>query len=192
MKPSDNKYNTRKQELFAQITELIKEFGYANLTVRGICNSLGISTGTFYHYFPEKGDLALVLFSAIDNYFNTKVTLKFGSNEIENLILFCNEYANFVVRNGVETCRCISIAPLNSKDSNYLDENRNLFQILLNILTQGVEKKQFSDTLNPQATTRMLLVLLRGYSSDWAKRNGNYDLVDALEGFIRLFMKSLL
>ena len=191
MKLSDNKYNSRKQELFAEITELIKEFGYANLTVRGICNNLGISTGTFYHYFPEKGDLALVLFSAIDNYFNTTVTLKFSSNEIENLITFCIEYAYFVVRNGVETCRCISIAPFNSKDSNYLDENRNLFQILQNILIQGVEKKQFSNTLNPQETTRMLMVLLRGYSSDWAKRNGSYDLVESLEKFIRLFIKSL-
>ncbi len=192
MKPSDNKYNTRKQELFAQITDLIKEVGYSNLTVRGICNNLGISTGTFYHYFPEKGDLALVLFSAIDNYFINTLTLKFGSNEADNLITFCNEYANFVVRNGVETCRCISIAPLSLKDSNYLDENRNLFQILQNILVLGVEKKQFSKSLNPQETARMLMVLLRGYSSDWAKRNGNYDLAFAIENFIRLFIKSLM
>jgi hypothetical protein len=38
----------------------------------------------------------------------------------------------------------------------------------------------------------MLMVLLRGYSSDWAKRDGNYDLIESLEIFIRLFSKSLM
>lgn len=188
----EKKYIARKQELFSQITDLIKKEGYANLTVRGICNDLGISTGTFYHYFPEKNDLAWILFSDIDDYFNTVVVQKFDENEPENLITYCMEYGRYVIESGVETCRCISVAPLKHINNNYLDESRCLFQILQKILVQGVEKKQFNATLNPIETTRMLMVLLRGYSSDWAKRNGNYDLIESLEAFIRLFSKSLI
>lgn len=186
------KHSMRKQELFSQITDIIKKDGYANLTVRGICNDLGISTGTFYHYFPEKNDLAWILFSDIDDYFETVVTTKFVDNELDNLSTFCIEYGTYVVNSGVETCRCISVAPFKHLSNNYLAEERKLFQILLNMLGRGIDKKQFSETLNPLETARMLMVLLRGYSSDWAKRNGEFDLINSLENFIKLFSKCLI
>lgn len=188
---TQKKYTIRKQELFSQITALIRKDGYANLTVRGICTDLGISTGTFYHYFPEKNDLAWILFSDIDDYFDTVVTSKFDDNELGNLITFCIEYGTYVEENGVETCRCISVAPFKHMSHNYLDEDRGVFRVLFKILAQGIEKKQFDELLNPLETTRMMMVLLRGYSSDWAKRDGSFDLVESLGKFIRLFSKSL-
>lgn len=190
MKP-EKKFVARRQELFSQITELIEKKGYANLTVRGICHDIGISTGSFYHYFPEKNDLARILFSNIDNHFSNKVVIEFKDNEPENLITYCTAYARYVMNWGVETCRCISVAPLNNINHNYLDENRSLFQILYNILIRGVDKKQFNLTIGPLETSRMLMVLIRGYSFDWAKRNGNYDLVEKIETFIRLFSKGI-
>jgi AcrR family transcriptional regulator len=186
------KYTLKKQDLFSRITELIKKEGYANLTVRSICHELDISTGTFYHYFPEKNDLARILFSDIDDYFEHVVAAKFGENEPENLITYCVEYGLYVMKSGVETCRCISVAPLKHFDQDYLEESRALFQVLLKILNNGVEKKQFQQTVNPLDTARMLMILLRGYSSDWAKHNGSYDLAVVLESFIRLFNKCLI
>lgn len=186
------KFIARKQELFVQVTELITKEGYENLTVRGICKKLEISTGTFYHYFSEKGDLALALFSDIDDYFINEVASKFQEDESQNLITFSISYGVYIIKNGVETCRCINMAPLKNNDKNYLDENRGIFQVLQELLTRGVDKGQFNLPVSPQDTTRMLMVLLRGYSSDWAKREGNYDLLNSIETFITLFCKSLL
>ncbi len=187
---TEKKFNMRKQELISQITDIITRDGFSNLTIRGICHDLGISTGTFYHYFPEKNDLAWILFSDIDNYFDSVVASKLTDNEPENLITYCKEYGNYVITNGVETCRCISVAPFKHLSHNYLDEDRSVFQILHNIITRGIEKKQFDDTLQPIELTRMLMIVLRGYSSDWAKRNGSFDLTQNLEVYIRLFSKS--
>jgi AcrR family transcriptional regulator len=187
----ETKHNTRKQELFAKITEIISEEGYANLTVREICHKLAISTGTFYHYFPGKGDLVWVLFADIDDYFKNHVVSKFIDYEPDNLITYCIEYGKYAKKNGVETCRLISVAPLNSSSHNYLDENRSIFQTLLQIIIRGVNKKQFILTNSPEETARMLIVILRGYSSDWAKRNGNYDLPEVLRAFAELFCKSI-
>lgn len=185
------KFIARKQELFSKITELINTEGYENITVRGICKKLDISTGTFYHYFSEKGDLAWALFADIDEFFSTEVVSKFGEDEIENLKLFCTWYGKYNIRNGVETSRCINMAPLKNNTVNYLDENRSIFKILQDLFDRGVEKKQFATSINPSETARMLMVLLRGYSSDWAKHDGNYDLVSAIENFIILFSRSL-
>lgn len=185
------KFVTRKQELLSQITEIITKEGYENLTIRGICKKLEISTGTFYHYFSEKGDLACALFEDIDNYFINDVACQFGEDEAKNLITYCISYGKYIIKNGVETCRCINMAPLQNKDHNYYDEKRGIFQVLQDLLTRGEAKNQFNLPISPEDTARMLMVLLRGYSSDWAKLHGNYDLVKALETFITLFCKSL-
>jgi AcrR family transcriptional regulator len=185
------KFLARKQELFAKITELVSKEGYSNLTVRDICSNLGISTGTFYHYFPEKGDIAWILFSDIDNYFNEEVLNKLTDHEPDNLVTFCIEYGRYIMDNGVETCRCISIAPFNKNNSAYLEEERTIFQILLHIIERGESKGQFKLTDTPLEITRMIMVLIRGYSTDWAKRNGCYDIVEKLNIFVHLFLKSL-
>lgn len=185
------KFNLRKQELFTQITDLINTEGYENITVRGLCQKLSISTGTFYHYFPQKGDLVYALFADIDDYFLNEVTRNFTEDETSNLVTFCEHYGIYVIKNGVETCRCISAAPLKNDSPNYLDEERGIFQILEQILSRGEDKKQFYLMQSPKETTRMLMVLLRGYSADWAKREGNYDLIESLHHFILLFRISL-
>lgn len=188
----ENKFNIRKKELYEQITGLISKEGFSNLTVRDICRELEISIGTFYHYFPEKGDIAWILFSGIDQYFSDEVTTKFKDYEPDNLVTYCMEYGNYVVRGGLEVCRYINIALFHNKKNSYLEENRDIFQVLLKILERGEEKEQFHLNQSPLETSKMLMVLLRGYSADWAKRDGNYNIVEKIEKFIKLFVKSLI
>jgi AcrR family transcriptional regulator len=191
MKP-EMKYIARKQELINQIADLITAEGYSNLTVRDMCNRLNISTGSFYHYFPEKNDLIWILLTDIDEYFNDKVVSEFADNEMDNLITFCRKYGNYVVKRGVETCRSISLAPLKEYSNNYLDENRSIFQILHQIIIRGLEKNQFHfGDITSMDAARMIMIILRGYSTDWAKRNGSYDIEESIQTFIKMFSKSI-
>ncbi len=43
-----------RQELLNLCFDLFADKGYANVTTRQIAKELGISTGTLYHYFPNK------------------------------------------------------------------------------------------------------------------------------------------
>lgn len=43
-----------RQELLSKCFDLFAEKGYANVTTREIAKELGVSTGTLYHYFPNK------------------------------------------------------------------------------------------------------------------------------------------
>ena len=43
-----------RQELLNKCFDLFAEKGYANVTTRQIAKELGVSTGTLYHYFPNK------------------------------------------------------------------------------------------------------------------------------------------
>ncbi len=185
------KHNARKQEMLLQLNALIDKEGFENLTVRKMCHALDISIGTFYHYFPEKGDIALILFSEIDNYFEIEVAENYVDYEPDNLITFSMAYGAFVISRGVENCRYINLAPLKNKGHSYLDEGRGIFRSLFGIFDRGCRKNQFVLTEDSLEMSRMFMVLLRGYSSDWAKRGGNYDLMEALRKFSLLFCKSI-
>lgn len=190
MNPGE-KFIIRKKELFSQVTELINKIGFENITIRGICQSLNISTGSFYHYFSDKSDLILILFEDIDEYFQNDVAKSFNDDEYSNLLTFTDHYGKYVINNGVGTCRCISMAPLKSGHINYLEEKRGIFLVLNDILRRGISKKQFPPEINPEETTRMILIVLRGYSADWAKHNGDYDLCEAITRFMSVFIKSI-
>jgi AcrR family transcriptional regulator len=43
-----------RQELLNKCFDLFANQGYANVTTRQIAKELGVSTGTLYHYFPNK------------------------------------------------------------------------------------------------------------------------------------------
>ena len=43
-----------RQELLSKCFDLFAQEGYANVTTRQIAKELGVSTGTLYHYFPNK------------------------------------------------------------------------------------------------------------------------------------------
>jgi AcrR family transcriptional regulator len=43
-----------RQELLSKCFDLFAEKGYAQVTTRQIAQELGVSTGTLYHYFPNK------------------------------------------------------------------------------------------------------------------------------------------
>jgi AcrR family transcriptional regulator len=43
-----------RKELLANSFDLLAEKGYAAVTMREIAKALGVSTGTLYHYFPNK------------------------------------------------------------------------------------------------------------------------------------------
>lgn len=43
-----------RQELLSKCFDLFAQKGYANVTTRQVAKELGVSTGTLYHYFPNK------------------------------------------------------------------------------------------------------------------------------------------
>lgn len=186
-----SKFELRKRELFKQVNVLIQKEGFDSLTVRKICKELGISTGTFYHYFTEKGDIAWILFSDMDWYFDSDVVIKFTDNEINNLIEYSVGYARYVINNGIEAARYISLAPFKNRNNEYFAEDRSVYQVLLKVIERGQYKEQFISSVTSTELARMVLVLLRGYFSDWAKRSGSYDLIFEVDKFIRIFIVSI-
>ena len=170
---------------------MIDQVGYENLTVRGICTSLGISTGTFYHYFPEKADLLLAFFAGIDDFYQQEVLPRFGPDEAANLDRFIHSYGVYCQRVGAGVCRCLTSAPAHDAKRNYLSESRPISRILEELMIRGAASGRFTCPFPPEQCARMVMISVRGHGSDWAKRGGEYDLIRSLDDYALLLRIAL-
>ncbi|RZM75012.1 TetR/AcrR family transcriptional regulator [Leptolyngbya iicbica] len=69
-----------RRELLAQCLSLFAEQGFGAVTMRQIAGSLGVSTGTLYHYFPNKESIFVQL---VEEYCNQDVPKFFAQAPID-------------------------------------------------------------------------------------------------------------
>jgi AcrR family transcriptional regulator len=82
-----------RKELLEQCFDLFAEKGYAALTTRQIAQSLGISTGTLYHYFPSKEALFVQLIEEMSRWDVLKASTEIGALEtLEERILALGKF----------------------------------------------------------------------------------------------------
>jgi AcrR family transcriptional regulator len=76
-----------RKELLLKSAELFAEKGYADLSTRELARGLGVSTGTLYHYFPNKEALFEQLVEEIcqQDVLLAKVEIDKGKNLTEKL-----------------------------------------------------------------------------------------------------------
>ena len=80
------KQNKRRAEILEAAIPIISETSFDDLSVSDICKSIGISIGTFYHYFTKKNDLLSGFLVLIDDDIQENVfPLLILNDEPENL-----------------------------------------------------------------------------------------------------------
>lgn len=193
MSKISKKQIARRKNIIKTAAGLMNVVGFENLTVRMICDAANISPGTFYHYFDNKSDLVIELFSLIDDYFEENVLGRLeDENELANIITFCKSFSEFVTQTGVAKSKFMnSMFPPYSEGGHHEESGRILYRELSAIITRGQEKGQITNEYGPDQLVEMILVLLRGYCFDWARREGTYDLVKYTEDMILLLIGGL-
>lgn len=184
----------KRKEIIEKAVLLMKEVGIENLTIRMICDEAEISAGTFYHYFNNKSDLIMELFSLIDEYLEENVVGRLqNDDEFTNIINFCNGFAEYVNSVGVEHSRLISSTfPDYYNNITFSNErNRPLYVMLNEIIERGQRKGQVRRDYTVNQLTEMIVITLRGYAFDWARREGSYDIIRYVDGHIKLFINAL-
>jgi AcrR family transcriptional regulator len=82
-----------RKELLAQCFNIFAERGYGATTMRQISQGLGVSTGTLYHYFPNKRALFEQLVEEVTNRDILIVSAEFQEIQgVENKLNFVGRY----------------------------------------------------------------------------------------------------
>lgn len=185
----------KRGEIVDRVILRLNRLDLSQATVRGICAAAEISVGTFYHYFPEKGDLINSILCRIDNALTGELAPQLTHrDELENLMLFGLFFARYTEKVGSAAGGVISSSgvPLpHTPGALSAERSRPLYTIPCEILRRGRKKGQVSPELNVEETVDLLLISLRGQSLEWARRNYSYSIEEKTERFMRLFVRAL-
>ena len=98
------KSETKRTEIIAAVRHTIPEMDYRNLSVRAICDTCGISIGSFYHHFKNKEDLLSEILEEIDQYLIREVQPQLTSESAsENLFRFALGFAQETIASALGT-----------------------------------------------------------------------------------------
>lgn len=177
------KQTERRKELAKLAIPIIEKHGFNSVTVATLCSELGISIGTFYHYFQDKNSIIMEFFNILDNYYKEKIIPKLDneSNAIDKIKVLCSEYGEYCKICGIEICRQISVVPLISYKDDFMSKKRYLYTVLDEIIIEGQKKGQITNDYTSTQITDMFLIMIRGYCFDWCKENASYDIVSAID-----------
>ena len=186
------KQMAKREEIVAKAVQLMNYVGMENLTIRMICDAAEISAGTFYHYFSNKSDLIIELFSLIDEYFEEKVVDRLrNDDEFTNIINYCEGFAEYVDGIGIERSKLINSTFPKYSDSSFSDERKRvIYASLSQIIERGQKSGQIRQDYTVNQLTDMIIITIRGYVFDWARRNGTYDLVRYIDEHMKLFIRA--
>ena len=184
----------KRQQIIESAKSIIEEVGFENVTVRGICDVANISIGTFYHYFNDKGDILIQLYTGIDEYLKKIEEEKLNNeNELKNIIVFAEEYGRFVSDTGLDVAKQIFTASINTEANQiYRSKERDINRIIFGIVRRAMDKKQITSDFSAEEISNKILINIRGIVFDWCKLQGSYNLINQIRNNINIFVKGIM
>lgn len=183
------KQRERRAEILEAAIPIITRTSFDDVGVADICKEIGISTGSFYHYFTKKTDLLLGLLWLIDEDLekNTFHLLN-NEDEIENLKLFAHYWADHVNAHGIERSKLIST--INPESVDFPEKDRPAMVKLREIFTAGQDKGQITQEYETDVLVDLFLAALRSVTLDWSRREGSYSIVERMDQYIAIFVRA--
>ena len=116
-----------KSRLVETIIEFLKTKDLNEVTIREICKSANVSTGTFYLYFKSKEEAILYIYHRLDETFNN---LNLSNDTEANIRLILDKYYRLMSPSSLDYDRKIYKCHLSHYDSYFFSEERPVFKVL--------------------------------------------------------------
>lgn len=179
----------RRTEIIQAAAPIIEDVPFEDISIAEICGKIGLSVGSFYHYFTKKTDLLVGLLWLIDEDLEQRVfPLLTDSDELENLRSFAHGWAEHVDTHGLEHSKLIS--SINPDSPDFAEQDRPAVGKLEEIISRGQEKGQIIAQREARELAEDFMLILRGVTMDWSRRDGSYDVVAKMDRHIDVVLRA--
>ena len=183
------KQSRRRLEILEAAIPLIVQRSFEEISVSEICQAIGISIGSFYHYFSKKDDLLVGLLWIIDGDMEENTfPLLTHENEIENLKLFAHGWAEHVSSHGIERSKLLT--SINPDSTDLPERERPAIRKIRALIAAGQEKGQITREYDVDKLTELFLTTLRGITLDWSRRDGSYPLLERMDRDVEILLRA--
>ena len=173
------KKQSTKSRIVKAAWNLFYKNGYDDTTVEDIIKLSKTSKGTFYHYFKGKDALLSTLSDLFDQkYEEINASLDKTLSSRDKLLLLNHELF-YMIETSIDLNLLASLysSQLVTRDNrSLLDDDRYYFQLISEIITDGIHSGEFSHTSASEDLINIYTMYERGLLYDWALCGGNYSL----------------
>ncbi len=173
----DTEQKTTKQRISEKAFQLFKEHGYDNVSVRQIASELDITTGALYYHFKNKADILINRTEVNEDIIRLKAFDASVTSKKEQIMsIFLNLIADFILYEGPEICTIRMLG----REMN-INRSQSLKDILIELVSEAIKEKEFSDHYSPDAIVNSILYTFRGIAYCWATEQEQFELKPVLK-----------
>lgn len=173
-----------KKKIYETAEQLFKEYGFNAVSVDSIVAMAGVSKGSFYVHFDSKDTLIAALIADYVN--NLDLDYKFYLDSLpvdtrasDALILLVGKFADIITDTiGYDHMKFIYAAQITKTINTdaIMGYNRNLYQIVRNIISLGMQQGEFRTELTIDTITKHYIMSIRGITYEWCIRYPDFNL----------------
>ena len=154
----------KKQIILEEAAKLIDKVGFKNAKMEDIAHNVGFSKGSLYSYFRDKEEIAVNIAGQHLQKFYNKIS---GLTEQdipaeEKLEFMKNAHLDFVRRSKSLMVIKPNYQLMEKSHSEFIELKLKTFEVLKNILLQGIRENKFNKNLNIDSAVRLLEAMFTG------------------------------
>lgn len=177
-----------KDRIYQTALDLLEADGYENIRIEDICHKAGVSIGTFYNYFKSKNEILQLIYKKGDDYFENTVSDAIDGLKVEEAVTeFFRYYATYNINTGLTTLK-----QLYNPENEFFTKKRGMQHVLGRLIQQGQDEGLLTEEIPSYEIVCDLFVLARGIVYDYCLKDGQFDLVEKMESYIRRVLKTYL
>ncbi|SEI88399.1 transcriptional regulator, TetR family [Bhargavaea ginsengi] len=184
-----------KRRIIETAIALFHERGFNNVTVDEIVAVTNTSKGAFYNHFTSKHEVFAEQFKQIDQFYVEHLVPRLDADQsiMERLILFLELQMTYIQDElGWDVTRTIYEQELSTERSSYfLDPDRPLYDILIGLCQEGIEKGEFKAGYSAHDIVTVLIHGMRGVLYNWSLNRGKISLVNEQRMVFRALLDGL-
>jgi AcrR family transcriptional regulator len=191
--------NTRKlnaletrNKIYNAAKNLFKKYGFENVSVDSIVEAAGVAKGSFYVHFDTKDSMVAEFISdyvnKIDADYKSYID-SFDARTSASDILLCliEKITDILIHEigyaQIRTLYKIQITKTADIDA-VLSYNREIYKLFHDILSKGIQQKEFKTDIPIEELTKHCMVAIRGITYEWCIRYPDFDYKEeALQHF---------
>ena len=194
-RPSKGNERSSREKIIDTTISIIREKGADALTIRNVCDTAGLSIGTFYHYFRDKDDLMMYFLkeTSFDS-FKLKTPLSNISGRVSELYMhLIHKYMDL----GLDFMKSF-YSTGNQSLSAYMGEENGSFaeDSIMARSEKEMNEALRCGILKPDCDIHLLCIdictIVKGCVFEWCLNDGKPDIESSLNRILNNYMSSIL
>jgi len=186
---------TRKEEVFTVIAEIIAEQGIASVSTKCVAQKLNVSQPALYKYFKNRDEM-LIGFLDHMTVLLIEILARINSFETseEKLRAFYQEQLTLIEKTKILP-KVLFFEELHLNDSEKRDKLREMVNIfeegIKHIIVEGINRQEITD-VDPDTAVQFIKGVILSAYLNWILAGMNYSLVDEKDKFMTFLKKCIL